>query len=542
MRASTAPDRPRMSVIVVALAILFAVLALPARPQDATLPQLAHLPLELVAIVAVLLMLPRAGAFSRLARAALTAALVAILLVKLADFGLYASLNRPFNFAYDLPLLHAGWMLMSGSSGLVRASLYVFGAAVFVVLASTAFWWSTGVVGRSSPRRVGPAFAVSLIFAAALALTGRASFGATELLADHVEAARTAQLAIAAVEDEARSDDIAVPASGRLLQALEGRDVFLIFVESYGRSTLDNPLYADTTRDALARLETDAARNGLAVESAFLTAPIVGGQSWLAHASVLSGLWIDTQGRYRAMLASSRKSLMALASQGGWESVAVMPAITMAWPEGAYFGYDRILAKDDLGYRGLPFNWVTMPDQYTLSAFERLALKKPDRAPVFAEIALISSHAPWTPIPELVDWDEVGDGTIFNGQAQSGDTPEVVWRDRDRVRDQFRQSIDYSLRTVASFLDRLKGPPPLIVVLGDHQPATFVSGSETNRDVPIHVISDRDTLNAIEGWAFSEGAVPGDDAPVWRMDAFRKRFVDAFSAPLPQDGQSDEPV
>jgi len=36
--------------------------------------------------------------------------------------------------------------------------------------------------------------------------------------------------------------------------------------------------------------------------------------------------------------------------------------------------------------------------------------------------------------------------------------------------------------------------------------------------------------------------VPADDAPVWRMDAFRKRFVDAFSTPLPQDGQANEPV
>lgn len=542
MHASIVPDRPRAAAIVSALAILFAVLALPDRPQDATFPQLVHLPLELLAIVAILLFLPRAGAFSSMVRAVLTAALIAILFVKIADLGLYASLNRPFNFAYDLPLLHAGWMLVSGSSGHLRAGLYVLGAAFFIALAAAAIWWAAGVVGRLQPRRAIPAFAMSLIFAVALAFTGRASFGATELLTVHVEAARTAHIEIAALEGESRTDDISTSASGRLLQGLEGRDVFLIFVESYGRSTLDNPLYADTTRKALAQLETDAARNGLAVESAFLTAPMVGGQSWLAHASVLSGLWIDSQGRYRAMLASSRKSLMRLASESGWESVAVMPAITMAWPEGAWFGYDRILAKADLGYRGLPFNWVTMPDQYTLSAFERLALKEPGRAPVFAEIALISSHAPWTPIPELVDWDAIGDGTIFNVQAQSGDTPEVVWRDRDRVRDQFRQSIDYSLRTIGSFLDRLEGAAPLIVVLGDHQPARFVSGSETNRDVPVHVISDRATLNAIEGWAFSEGAVPGDDAPVWRMDVFRKRFVDAFSTPPPQDGPTHEPA
>ena len=27
--------------------------------------------------------------------------------------------------------------------------------------------------------------------------------------------------------------------------------------------------------------------------------------------------------------------------------------------------------------------------------------------PFFVEIALISSHAPWVPVPELIDWDEL---------------------------------------------------------------------------------------------------------------------------------------
>lgn len=529
MRVLKPAERPRTAALGGALALLFVVLALPARPQDATLAQIGHFPLELMAICALFLFMPGMGRLSRIVRVLVTALLFAILLVKIVDLGMHASLNRPFNFAYDLPLLHAVWMLVSGSSGPTRAILYAAGAAFALILAGAGIWWAIGVVARCRPGRAGPAFAIALIFAGALAMTGRASFGATELLAAHVDAARTAQHEIASLEEEARADDVAVPPGGGILQAIAGRDVFLIFVESYGRSTLDNPLYRSTTTGALAELGAAAERNRLAVKSAYLTAPIVGGQSWLAHASVLSGLWIDSQGSYRAMLASSRKSLMQLASEAGWASVAIMPAITMAWPEGAYFGYDRILAKDDLGYRGLPFNWVTMPDQYTLSAFERLVLKEPDRAPVFAEITLISSHAPWTPIPELVDWNDVGDGTIFDAQARSGDTPEIVWRDRDRVRDQFRQSIDYSLRTIASFIDRLEGPSPLIVILGDHQPAAFVSGTETNRDVPVHVISDDVTLNAIEGWAFSDGAVPADDAPVWRMDEFRKRFVDAFS-------------
>ena len=153
-----------------------------------------------------------------------------------------------------------------------------------------------------------------------------------------------------------------------------------------------------------------------------------------------------------------------------------MPAITLAWPEADAFGYDTVLAAADLGYRGPPFNWVTMPDQFTLAALERALLGPEPRAPVFAEVALISSHAPWTPIPPLLPWEALGDGRVFAPHADAGDPPEVVWRDLERVRDQFRQALDYTLRAVGGFAERRAGHPPLIVVLGDHQPVPFVSG------------------------------------------------------------------
>ena len=55
-----------------------------------------------------------------------------------------------------------------------------------------------------------------------------------------------------------------------------------------------------------------------------------------------------------------------------------------------------------------------MPDQYVLLALQRLELAKPHRPPLFAEIDLVSSHAPWTRIPPLIGWSRVGDGSIFN--------------------------------------------------------------------------------------------------------------------------------
>ena len=68
------------------------------------------------------------------------------------------------------------------------------------------------------------------------------------------------------------------------------------------------------------------------------------------------------------------------------------------------------------------------------------------------------------------------------------------------------------------------------MVLGDHQPARIVSGSEADRDVPVTIISkDPEVFASIASWRWEEGARPSADAPVWRMDRFRDRFVEAFS-------------
>ena len=70
---------------------------------------------------------------------------------------------------------------------------------------------------------------------------------------------------------------------------------------------------------------------------------------------------------------------------------------------------------------------------------------------------------------------------------------------------------------------------PVVVMLGDHQPATIVSGPDAGFDVPVAVIArDPAVLDAIDGWGWGDGLRPDADAPVWRMDAFRDEFLAAY--------------
>ena len=61
-----------------------------------------------------------------------------------------------------------------------------------------------------------------------------------------------------------------------------------------------------------------------------------------------------------------------------------MPEITTPWPDAKYFRYGAIYTAPELKYKGQSFDYITMPDQYTLAAFQKAELAKPDRAPVMA--------------------------------------------------------------------------------------------------------------------------------------------------------------
>jgi len=173
---------------------------------------------------------------------------------------------------------------------------------------------------------------------------------------------------------------------------------------------------------------------------------------------------------------------------------------------------------------------VTMPDQYTLSAFERLGRAPAQAAgrPVMAEVALISSHAPWTPVARLIDWDAVGDGTVFNEQAERGDPPSVVWADPERIRRHYIGTIDYALEVLGSYMQR-HGDNTVFVILGDHQPAAIVTGPGASRAVPFHVVSgDTDLVNAFKARGFVSGMRPGALTAEWPMNEMRAVLIEVF--------------
>ncbi|MEU1677933.1 sulfatase-like hydrolase/transferase [Micromonospora zamorensis] len=537
----TAPEgRPGRSIVarlVTVLAALLVLLVLTAPYEFGRLTPAAfvRIPLEALLVVALLLALPSRG--SRLVATVTGVALGLLGLLKLLDLGFSAALSRAFDLVLDWALLDEAFAFLSESYGRPAAigaaiALAVVAVGLPVLVTLSVRRLRRLVIGhRTGATRIVAALVVVWVACAAFDVrvvpaVPVADTSATTLANGHGFQVRLRLDDRKTFSTQIEADRFAETPGDQLLTALRGKNVVIAFVESYGRDAVEDPEFAPQVGAVLDSGTSQLQAAGFAAQSGFLTSPTFGGGSWLAHDTLLSGLWIDNDQRHRTLLASDRMTLNGAFRRANWQTVGVMPAVSRAWPEGSFFGYERFYDARALGYRGPKFSFGTMPDQFTLSSWQRLEQAKQDGNPVMTELALVSSHAPWTPVPRLVDWATVGDGAIYRGTAGEEDERR---RSTAQIRADYRQSIQYTLSTLVSYVQTYGDDDLVFIFLGDHQPAAVVTGENASHDVPITIITrDRAVLDRISGWGWQDGLKPGPQAPVWRMDTFRDRFLTAF--------------
>jgi hypothetical protein len=465
----------------------------------------------------------------------------ALLVLKVLDLGFIAALGRPFDPVVDRGYLDSAAGLLGNSIGRRAALLVLIAVGALAVAALVAMPLAVLRLARLVDRHRGRAnrvipvlglvwlncavLGVQLVDGEPIASTDAASLTWHRVGQARAELRDERQFARAVTVDPLRDTP-----TDQLLTGLRGKDVLIAFVESYGRVAVQGSAFAPGVDAVLDAGTERLAAAGFCSASAFLTSPTFGGISWLAHASLQSGMWIDNQLRYDRLMGSERSTLSAAFRRAGWRTVSDVPSDEQDWPEASsFYHYEQSYDARNVGYAGPRFGYASMPDQYTLAALQRSELAPRDRAPVMAEIDLVSSHTPWAPLPRLVDWAEVGDGSVFAPMPAEGASAAQVWRDPNRVRAAYGQSIQYSLNTLISFVQAYPDDNLVLIVLGDHQPATIVSGTDAGRDVPISIIAhDPAVLSRISGWKWQDGLRPGPDAPVWPMDAFRDRFLTAY--------------
>jgi phosphatidylglycerophosphate synthase len=523
---------------VLAFVVVWLALVAPTERDHLTLDALLRQPLEVLVVVGLALV---PWSRVRVALALAAGLLVALLLlVKVLDLSFNTVFDRDFDPVGDWSYLGPGVGVLGDSigAGWARVVAALAGLATLALLVGVPLAMVRLVVTARRHRRPSLGAATALVTALMVGLaTGLpgVTTSAANLTVDEVLLVRADLADTRAFSREIRTDPYAARAAAdpqALLAGLAGKDVLLVFVESYGRVAVQDTSYSVGVTRVLDESTRELAAAGYRSQSAFLTSPTFGAGSWLAHSSLQSGLWVDSQRRYRQLLGADRMTLTSLFRDAGWRTVFDVPADTEDWPEGReFYDFEQYYDSRNVGYEGPKFGYAPMPDQFTLSELHRRELAPTDRPPVMAEIDLISSHHPWTPLPRMIGWDEVGDGSVYDGMPEQGESSTEVFHDPEAVKRAYGRSVEYSWQALTSFLTTYADPDLVVVVLGDHQPHTYVSGVHAGHDVPVSVIAqDPAVLQRIAPWGWQDGLRPSPDAEVWRMDTFRDRFLAAFGS------------
>ncbi|WP_340379744.1 CDP-alcohol phosphatidyltransferase [Streptomyces sp. SS7] len=530
------------AVTLLSLVWVIGALLLPNRMAALQVNRFLRLPGEAIIGAAVLLALPRRP---RIALAALGGAVLgALTVLNLLDIGFMEYLGRDFNLVLDWGLLNDAQSYLADTLGRTAARAAAVGVVLLVALVITMTALATVRLSNilvRDPRRAtrgtlvaGTAWIACSVLGFQYAGIPVASDRVANRLQSEARQVRDTLRDEAAFGKETRSDTFGNTPADQLVPDLRGKDMIFTFIESYGRSAIEDPIMSPGV-DATLQARTEAlAKAGFHAKSGWLTSATYGGSSWLGHSTTLSGLWVDNQQRYRTVMASDHLSLTKVFRKtGAWDTVGIMPGVQKGWPEAKYYGLEKVYNAFQMGYQGPKFSWSTMPDQYALEAFQQLEHSKQRDKPLMSEIILTSSHQPWAPIPKMVGWDELGDGSVFNAIEAAGNKASDVIADATKSKEEYGKSIQYSVTALTEWLERYGSDDTVLVFLGDHQPIARVSGQNASRDVPISIVAkDPKVLDKIAGWNWTDGLRPAHNAPVWKMSSFRDRFLTAYGSTM----------
>jgi hypothetical protein len=311
------------------------------------------------------------------------------------------------------------------------------------------------------------------------------------------------------------------------LARVRGADVFLVFIESYGAVSYDRPEFVERLAASRARLDADIHQTGRDVVSAYVESPTFGGNSWLAHISLLTGIEVRDEDTNVLLMAQKRDTLATAFARHGYRTIATMPGLQSSWPEGVFYGFNDIYSAERLEYRGPPIGWWTIPDQFAIARMDATEVAPEPRAPLFVFFPTTGTHTPFRPVaPYQPDWARMLTDRPY-------DDPDVdrVWAQQPdwlNLGPSYVQALSTTYASLGGYL-RLRADRDFVMILiGDHQPPAAVSGERARWDVPVHVIASRArVLEPLRAHGFQSGLTPGSPA-VARMHELLPFLLDAF--------------
>ena len=423
----------RLAITVLSVVLVWGVLVAPDRIFQLTPAAFARIPVEGLVLVAVALVLP---AWPRRIVAAVAGILFGLLtLVKILNMAFYVEIGRAFNPVFDWVDIGPAIGVVRDTIGPTRTNIALAAVGLGLILLIGAITASTihitTVAARHRRDAVRGLAALTAVWALcaglSLQLVPGSPVASTSAAGLAVAQVRSTQ---AALRDQRRFEqalhrpdpEASVPASD-LLTGLRGKDVIIAFVESYGQVAVQGTSFSRRRR------RRPAPEHRLA------------GPRRLVHAERLAQLpglrrdqparplhpAVRAVGQHRTAVCRAGRQPpvhpQRRLRQGRLAHRQRQPRGRPVWPPGtSFYHFDKLYNRFNVGYHGPAFSYASMPDQYTLAAFQRHELT-PGHKPVMAEIDLVSSHTPWAPLPTMVPWNKVGNGSIFDSMPARSESP-----------------------------------------------------------------------------------------------------------------------
>jgi hypothetical protein len=490
-----------------------------------------ELSVELAVCVFMLTLAARAiGPYSRTWLAGLSVLWVFLVIGRYAEVTAPALFGRDINLYWELQYIPAVIALLAQATPIwllvvvVSVTLAALGA-----LYALARWALGRVASATSVRTERRALTVVAVTAIALFVGQQLSVRLPRIPGFATPVVQTYAHQVRLVV-EALAGSKSLPASSPMssdLTRVQGADVLVIFLESYGASAFERPELAAGLTANRALLDAAIRASNRDVFSAYVESPTFGGSSWLAHVSLMSGVEIRDPQSNALLMTQKRDTFVTFFSRHGYRTVALMPGLWKEWPEGTYYGFDEIYGGVRLAYPGPPFGWFDIPDQFSLGKLDSLEMSRQPRAPLFVFFPTISTHTPFRPTPPYQpDWGRM--------QTDQPYTLEEMDRAFDREPDwmdlapSYVDAMSYTYETLAGFLRGHADRDFVLILLGDHQPPALVSGEGAPWDVPVHVITSRKAiLERLPGLGFRSGLRPQRPA-IGRMHELRRMLLEAF--------------
>lgn len=436
---------------------------------------------------------------------------------------------RTFDIRANIPLLSHFFNMLFDTELFFRPLFLIFPSvlvfSVFAALLWALFRYSTPVIGHL-PRRPSLTIAAAIFLFSVIAAPAQpAAVRLIEQLFFYEQ-----RLVSAAVPDFDHTNSYGSyfgGKSGYALPGIEDKNIHLCIVESYGTTVFTNPHHFARLERFYEQQASLLQQAGFAVFSHAYASTAFGGTSWLADATILSGIEIRSQSHYDRVVKSGTENVLKLFAEAGYRTILSAPGSKFMTEEyTGFYDYDTYVLHEDFEYTGPFFTFGKLPDQYQLHYIHSQIIDHSSPQPHFAQYILCSSHVPWNYIPPYIaSWSGFNGGRVYYDRSKN------TWYDNSwalgsELFEGYAHSIRYSLESVFGYARAHMDENDIMIVIGDHQPKFPVSEREAGFGVPVHILTkDRRVLLPLIRFGYREGIMPPKLAQLPGLQRFLGHFL-----------------